>query len=218
MKSWRTLTQSVSASPRKPKMRVFPRRHRSIPSGLPVVLSSTTYASSVNLIAPAGLEPARGRLHREAPSRLHAPNRTERNGTTRPPAVRFPHHGPHGGAKLQEKVSANAHAVLAGPNAYISRPASRRHPLGVRICCARLLPSSGGSTFHGYLTVRMSIRLASRGVYHGAPPAQRGGAPDRKKDKGEERRLRKRDALAETMHLARAPASPRLPFTGKDAG
>lgn len=63
-----------------------------------------------------------------------------------------------------KKVSANVHAVLVGPNAYISRPASRRLPFGVRIYCARLLPLTGCSTLHGYLTIRMSIRFASRGV------------------------------------------------------
>jgi hypothetical protein len=43
---------------------------------------------------------------------------------------------------------------------------------------------TGSSTSHGYSTVRMSLRFASRGVYHGALLAQQGDAPDKKKDKG----------------------------------
>lgn len=114
------------------------------------------------MVAPAGLEPARDRPHKEAPSRLHTPSLTERNGTIQPPATGVPHHRLHRGAKSRAKSPLHL-CSTDRPNAYISRPASRRLPFGVRISCARLLPLTGSSTLHGYLTVRMSVLFAITG-------------------------------------------------------
>jgi hypothetical protein len=99
----------LACRPVSGKARVFPRRHRSIRRSVArhlacrPVSESTTYAHPTKLVAPAGLEPARDRPHKEAPSRLRTPSLTERNGTIQLPAVRFPHHRFHGGAKVVRK-------------------------------------------------------------------------------------------------------------------
>ena len=52
---------------------------------------SPTVILSTEMVAPAGLEPARIRPHRAAPSCRRTPTLTERNGTTQPPATCVPH-------------------------------------------------------------------------------------------------------------------------------
>ena len=131
----------------------------------------------------------------KAPSRLHTPSLTERNGIPRQRvwrqvnllSARGEHH-------IRPRTQ-----TPAAP-AYFRRPASRRHPLGVRISCARLLPSPGSSTSHGYSTVRMSSVLHHGAIWPGRPshgkatPTIKRRIKDMKGACGGDARLRRRRA------------------------
>ena len=93
------------------------------------------------MVAPAGLEPARIRPHRAAPSCRRTPTLTERNGTTQPPATCVPRHRVHSAERNAiSQRPRSTDAVLTGRRP--TSPALTRdsHPLGTRICCARLCP------------------------------------------------------------------------------
>ena len=145
--------------------------------------------ASTEMVAPAGLEPARIRPHRAAPSCRRTPTLTERNGTTQPPAACVPPHRVHSAERnAVGQRPRSTDAVLTGRRP--TSPALTRdsHPLGTRICCARLCPF--GRTLNPLPKKQGKSSVFLHGALCGA--RHQGVAPDKKKDKGYERDLRKR--------------------------
>lgn len=132
----------------------------------------STTVISTEMVAPAGLEPARIRPHRAAPSCRRTPTLTERNGTTQPPATCVPHHRLHSAERnaISQRLRPTD-AVLTGRRP--TSPALTRdsHPLGTRICCARLCPFDGRST--RCLKSRASLPFSFTGRCAGATPRRR---------------------------------------------
>lgn len=154
--------------------------------------SSPTFLASTEMVAPAGLEPARIRPHRAAPSCRRTPTLTERNGTTQPPATCVPPHRVHSAERNAiGQRPRSTDAVLTGRRP--TSPALTRdsHPLGTRICCARLCPF--GRTLNPLPKKQGKSSVFLHGALCGA--RHQGVAPDKKKDKGYERDLRKRCGL-----------------------
>lgn len=201
------------------KVRVFPRRHRSIlpfeqlacrpvatfitlpgrgvPNPAPCPDSPTsppspTFLISTEMVAPAGLEPARVQPHRAAPSCRRTPTLTERNGTIQPPATCVPRSsGSFRGEKCHiSQRPRSTDAVLDRPKTYISRPDTRLPPFrdSDLLRTALLLRTDAQGIASKAAQV---FRFPSRGAVQGR---HQGIAPDKKKDKGYERDLRKRCA------------------------
>lgn len=154
------------------------------PSRCPRAACLSSCLRSPKMVVPAGLEPACIRPHRAAPSCRHTPIRTGRNGTSR-----------------QRLSPGQIRACsAANPGLLPTSPALAHgsHPLGTRICCARLCPFDGCPA-HRLLRAGRVFHLPPRDDFAGRRPAHRKATPTK------ERRTKGRKGKAERPCRIRAP-------------